>query len=145
MEPTLEDRRQRFGRAIRRENLDAQVRKALGKSGLSLAGLEPEITEGVLIEDVLRAKKTMQLLKSLGILIALDDFGTGYSSLSYHRGLPLDWIKIYRAFVGSLGQNERSLAIVRAVIGSLRVLACRCLLKGSKRRSKCCSLSRGLR
>lgn len=58
------------------------------KSGLSLAGLELEITEGVLIEDVLRAKKTMQSLKSLGILIALDDFGTGYSSLSYHRGLP---------------------------------------------------------
>ncbi|WP_346657740.1 EAL domain-containing protein [Bradyrhizobium sp. 160] len=73
---------------FRRENLDAQVRKALGESGLSLAGLELEITEGVLIEDVLRAKKTMQSLKSLGILIALDDFGTGYSSLSYHRGLP---------------------------------------------------------
>ncbi|WP_253075744.1 hypothetical protein [Bradyrhizobium sp. 139] len=45
---------------FRRENLDAQVRKALGESGLSLAGLELEITEGVLIEDVLRAKKTMQ-------------------------------------------------------------------------------------
>lgn len=72
---------------FRRENLDAQV-KVLGESGLSLAGLELEITEGVLIEDVLRAKKTMQSLKSLGILIALDDFGTGYSSLSYHRGLP---------------------------------------------------------
>lgn len=67
---------------FRRENLDAQVRKELGESGLSLAGLELEITEGVLIEHVLRAKKTMQSLKSLGILIALDDFGTGYSWLS---------------------------------------------------------------
>lgn len=84
----------------------------------------------------------MQSLKSLGILIALDDFGTGYSSLSYIEAFPLDRIKIYRAFVASLGQNERSLAIVRAVIGLAQVLACRCLLKGSKRSSKCRSLSR---
>lgn len=46
MEPTLGERRQRLGRAIRKENLDAQVRKALRESGLSLAGLELEITEG---------------------------------------------------------------------------------------------------
>lgn len=53
MEPTLEDRRQRLGRAIP-EDLDVQVRKELGESGLSLAGLELEITVGVLIEDVAR-------------------------------------------------------------------------------------------
>jgi predicted signal transduction protein with EAL and GGDEF domain len=64
---------------FRRENLDTQVRKALRESGLALARLELEIAEGVLIEDVRRAKKTMQSLKSLGILIALDDFGTNSS------------------------------------------------------------------
>ncbi|MGY4501548.1 EAL domain-containing protein (putative c-di-GMP-specific phosphodiesterase class I) [Bradyrhizobium sp. GM24.11] len=114
---------------FRRENLDAQVRKAL-RSGLSLARLELEITEGVLIEDVSRAKKTMQSLKSLGILIALDDFGTRYSSLSYIEAFPLDRIKIYRAFVASLGQNERSLAIVRAVIGLAQGLGVPVLAEG---------------
>ncbi|MCK1452991.1 EAL domain-containing protein [Bradyrhizobium sp. 35] len=115
---------------FRRENLDAQVRKALRESGLAPARLELEITEGVLIEDVSRAKKTMQSLKSLGILIALDDFGTGYSSLSYVEAFPLDRIKIDRSFVASLGQSERSLAIVRAIIGLAHGLGVPVLAEG---------------
>lgn len=112
MGPTLQDLRQRLGRAIPQ----GKPRKALRDSGLAPSRLELEITEGVLIENVSRAKKTMQSLKSLGILIALDDFGTGYSSLSYVEAFPLDRIKVDRSFVASLGQSERSLAIVHAVI-----------------------------
>ena len=115
---------------FRRENLDTQVRKALRDSGLSPARLELEITEGVLIEDVLRAKKAMQSLKNLGVLIALDDFGTGYSSLSYVEAFPLDRIKIDRSFVASLGQSERSLAIVRAIIGLAHGLGVPVLAEG---------------
>lgn len=115
---------------FRRENLDGQVRKALRDSGLSATRLELEITEGVLIEDIARAKRTMQSLKDLGVLIALDDFGTGYSSLSYVEAFPLDRIKIDRAFVGSLGQTARSLAIVRAVIGLAHGLGVPVLAEG---------------
>jgi diguanylate cyclase (GGDEF)-like protein len=115
---------------FRRENLDALVRKALRDTGLEPSRLELEITEGVLIEDVSRAKKTMLSLKSLGILIALDDFGTGYSSLSYVEAFPLDRIKIDRSFVASLGQSERSLAIVRAVIGLAHGLGVPVLAEG---------------
>jgi EAL domain-containing protein (putative c-di-GMP-specific phosphodiesterase class I) len=115
---------------FRSENLDTQVRKALRESGLAPARLELEITEGVLIEDVPRAKKTMQSLKSLGILIALDDFGTGYSSLSYVEAFPLDRINIDRYFIASLGQSERSLAIVRAVIGLAHRLGVPVLVEG---------------
>jgi len=102
---------------FRRENLEHQVCTALRDSGLSPSRLELEITEGVLIEDILRASQTLKSLKSLGIMIALDDFGTGYSSLSYLQAFPLDRIKIDRSFVTSLGSSARSLAIVRAVIG----------------------------
>ena len=115
---------------FRRENLDGQVRRALRDSGLPAARLELEITEGVLIEDMPRAKRTMQSLKALGILIALDDFGTGYSSLSYLEAFPLDRIKIDRSFVASLGQSERSLAIVRAVIGLAHGLGVPVLAEG---------------
>ncbi len=115
---------------FRRENLDAQVRRALRESGLAPGRLELEITEGVLIEDVSRAKKTMQSLKNLGILIALDDFGTGYSSLSYVEAFPLDRIKIDRSFIAALGQSERSLAIVRAVIGLAHGLGVPVLAEG---------------
>ncbi|TQF33376.1 diguanylate cyclase [Bradyrhizobium sp. UNPA324] len=115
---------------FRRENLDGQVRRALRDSGLAAARLELEITEGVLIEDMSRAKRTMQSLKALGILIALDDFGTGYSSLSYLEAFPLDRIKIDRSFVALLGQSERSLAIVRAVIGLAHGLGVPVLAEG---------------
>ncbi|UWU72667.1 bifunctional diguanylate cyclase/phosphodiesterase [Bradyrhizobium sp. NC92] len=115
---------------FRRENLNAQVRRALRDSGLAAARLELEITEGVLIEDVPRARRTMQSLKSLGILIALDDFGTGYSSLSYLEAFPLDRIKVDRSFVAALGQSERSLAIVRAVIGLAHGLGVPVLAEG---------------
>jgi EAL domain-containing protein (putative c-di-GMP-specific phosphodiesterase class I) len=77
-----------------------------------------------------RAKRTMQSLKALGILIALDDFGTGYSSLSYLEAFPLDRIKIDRSFVASLGQSQRSLAIVRAVIGLAHGLGVPVLAEG---------------
>jgi diguanylate cyclase (GGDEF)-like protein/PAS domain S-box-containing protein len=115
---------------FRRENLDRQVRRSLRDSGLPAARLELEITEGVLIEDMPRAKRTMQSLKALGILIALDDFGTGYSSLSYLEAFPLDRIKIDRSFVASLGQSDRSLAIVRAVIGLAHGLGVPVLAEG---------------
>ncbi|WP_377828882.1 putative bifunctional diguanylate cyclase/phosphodiesterase [Bradyrhizobium lupini] len=119
---------------FRRENLDAQVRMALRETGLEPSRLELEITEGVLIEDVSRAKKAMQSLKSLGILIALDDFRTGYSSLSYVEAFPLDRIKIDRSFVASLGQSERSLAIVRAIIGLAHGLGVPVLAEGIETR-----------
>ncbi|SFQ28313.1 PAS domain S-box-containing protein/diguanylate cyclase (GGDEF) domain-containing protein [Bradyrhizobium sp. Ghvi] len=115
---------------FRRDNLDVQVRKALQQSGLAASRLELEITEGVFIEDILRAKKAMQALKNLGIRIALDDFGTGYSSLSYIEAFPLDRIKIDRSFVASLGQSERSLAVVRAVIGLAHGLGVPVLAEG---------------
>ncbi|SPP93032.1 Uncharacterized signaling protein CC_0091 (fragment) [Bradyrhizobium vignae] len=115
---------------FRRENLDVQVAAALRQSGLSASRLELEITEGVLIEDLSRAKKTMQSLKALRILIALDDFGTGYSSLSYLEAFPLDRIKLDRSFVASLGRSDRALAIVRAVIGLAHGLGVPVLAEG---------------
>jgi predicted signal transduction protein with EAL and GGDEF domain len=115
---------------FRRENFDAQVHKALLQSGLSPSRLELEITEGVLIEDLLRAKNAMRALKRLGVLIALDDFGTGYSSLSYLEAFPLDRIKIDRSFVASLGESERALAVIRAVIGLAHGLGVPVLAEG---------------
>lgn len=121
---------------FRRENLVRQVRRSLQDSGLPAARLELEITEGVLIEDVARAKKTMQSLKALGLLIALDDFGKGYSSLSYLEAFPLDRIKIDRSFVASLDRSERSLAIVRAVIGLAHGLGVPVLAEGIETESQ---------
>ena len=115
---------------FRRGDLQHLVQTVLHESGISPARLELEITEGVLIENVARAASMLNALKTLGIRIALDDFGTGYSSLSYLQSFPLDRIKIDRSFVASLGRTDRSLAIVRAVIGLAHGLGLPALAEG---------------
>ncbi|HEX9471787.1 MAG TPA: EAL domain-containing protein [Bradyrhizobium sp.] len=115
---------------FRRGDLQQLIRTVLHESGIPPARLELEITEGVLIENVARAASILNALKILGIRIALDDFGTGYSSLSYLQSLPLDRIKIDRSFIASLGRTDRSLAIVRAVIGLAHGLGLPVLAEG---------------
>jgi diguanylate cyclase (GGDEF)-like protein/PAS domain S-box-containing protein len=115
---------------FRRGNLQQLVDTVLRESGLSPGQLELEITEGVLIENVARAALMLKGLKTLGVRIALDDFGTGYSSLSYLQSFPLDRIKIDQSFIASLGRTDRSLAIVRAVIGLAHGLGLPVLAEG---------------
>ncbi|MGB0895251.1 MAG: EAL domain-containing protein [Parashewanella sp.] len=68
--------------------------------------LEIEITEGSFIDDIQMAIDKIEQLKRLGFRIAIDDFGTGYSSLSYLKVLPVDTLKIDRAFIEGLPEND---------------------------------------
>jgi diguanylate cyclase (GGDEF)-like protein/PAS domain S-box-containing protein len=65
-----------------------------------------EITESMFIHDLNRAIEYLLEMKELGISIALDDFGTGFSSLSYLTRLPIDYLKIDRAFVSRLDESQ---------------------------------------
>jgi diguanylate cyclase (GGDEF)-like protein len=78
--------------------------------------LELEITESVAMEDADFMLDTLQLVRELGISIAIDDFGTGYSSLSHLRQLPIDRLKIDRAFVTELSQQVAGGHIASMVI-----------------------------
>jgi diguanylate cyclase len=64
--------------------------------------LNLEVTESILIADLDQAVKTLGQIKRLGVSVSLDDFGTGYSALSYLSRLPVDVLKIDRAFVSGL-------------------------------------------
>jgi diguanylate cyclase (GGDEF)-like protein len=127
---------------FRRGNLPQVVRKVLQETGIAPGRVELEITEGVLIENVARTTTMLNSLKALGMRIALDDFGTGYSSLSYLQSFPLDRIKIDRTFVASLGRTERSLAIVRAVIGLAHGLGLPVLAEGVETNEQLAALVR---
>ncbi len=115
---------------FRRSALERTVQTVLDETALAPHRLELELTEGVLIENVGRAKQTLRDLKALGVRLALDDFGIGYSSLSCLQSFPLDRIKIDRTFISNLGRTERSLAIVRAVIGLAHGLGVPVLAEG---------------
>lgn len=60
--------------------------------------------------------RALAYLRAIGVRLVLDDFGTGWSSLAYLRQLPLDTIKIDRSFVTDLGDGDRNVAIVQAVL-----------------------------
>ena len=92
------------------------VSDAIRRNHLSAGELSFEITESVLMEDVELSIESLVGLKALGVRLAVDDFGTGYSSLAYLKRLPLDSLKIDRAFVDGLGTDPNDSAIVAAVV-----------------------------
>jgi len=79
---------------------------AIDAHGIDPGRLEFEVTEGVLIENVAKVIQRLTQLKEKGVTISIDDFGTGFSSLSYLRRLPLDKLKIDRAFVKDIPRQD---------------------------------------
>jgi diguanylate cyclase (GGDEF)-like protein/PAS domain S-box-containing protein len=102
---------------FRNKELAATIGQILQETGLPPSRLELEITESVLINDATSALAILSSLKSMGVRIAMDDFGTGYSSLGYLNSFPFDKIKIDRSFISKLSDEDKSLAIVRSVVG----------------------------
>jgi diguanylate cyclase (GGDEF)-like protein/PAS domain S-box-containing protein len=94
----------------------ASVNQAMRHNRLTPGRLSFEITESVLMDDVEFSIESLVGLKALGVHLAVDDFGTGYSSLAYLKRLPLDTLKIDRAFVDGLGTDPNDSAIVAAVV-----------------------------
>lgn len=78
--------------------------------------LELELTESMIIEDADSVIALLRQFRESGIKISVDDFGTGYSSLSYLRDLPVDTLKIDRAFIEEVENSKQQLAIVKAIV-----------------------------
>ena len=75
-----------------------------------------EITEDLLMGDRVRAQSILARLRAAGVRVAIDDYGTGYSSLAYLMELPVDELKLDRAFVARIGKDPRARAIVSSTI-----------------------------
>ncbi|MGA2189677.1 MAG: EAL domain-containing protein [Steroidobacteraceae bacterium] len=80
-------------------------------------GIDLEITETALLQDIDGAGRQLRELRAAGIRIALDDFGTGYSSLGLLSRLPVDLLKIDRSFVKGLPNDHTSMTLTRTIIG----------------------------
>ncbi len=94
---------------------DAMVSQ-IQDSGCNLSRIELEITEQVFLGDFDSAIEKLQQLRSTGLSIALDDFGTGYSSFNYLKKLPIDTLKIDRAFITHIDRNWAEYAIIKALV-----------------------------
>ena len=93
-----------------------RVRAALAHSGLDAPALQLEITESGVMDDPGDAAERLHALRALGIRIAVDDFGTGYSSLLQLRRLPVDVLKVDRAFVAGMTEQDEDAAIVAGTV-----------------------------
>jgi diguanylate cyclase (GGDEF)-like protein/PAS domain S-box-containing protein len=105
------------GRQLNHDSLVPDVRRILADSGLDPQYLILEVTESVVMSDIDMVIKRLKELKELGISIAIDDFGTGYSSLAYLRQLPVDILKIDKAFIDAAASGDPGGdAIMRAIV-----------------------------
>jgi len=102
------------GRHLLSGQLPQHLRAALERSGIDAGRLSIELTETVVLDDLVTAAFELQAVRDLGISVAIDDFGTGYTSLAHLQQLPIDSIKIDRSLIGQLDM-KRGLALVRMV------------------------------
>jgi len=106
------------------------VAAALRASGIDPSMLEFEITETAVMKNMVEAIALLESLRTLGVRLAIDDFGTGYSSLAYLKELPVDVLKVDRAFVRHLPHSRDDLAITRAVIAMAHGLSMKVVAEG---------------
>jgi diguanylate cyclase (GGDEF)-like protein/PAS domain S-box-containing protein len=103
-------------RQLHHDGLVKEITHSLRHTGLRPAELCLEVTETAVHEDPEMTKTVLTKISDLGVRIALDDFGTGYSSLAHLRCLPVDALKIDRAFVNGLADRGSDSAIITAVV-----------------------------
>jgi len=103
-------------RDLQNEKLPATICAELEQNGMDTSCLILEITEEAVVHDLDHAVSVLSEMRQRGLRTSMDDFGTGYSSLSHLQKLPVDELKIDRAFVSCLPEHKQNAAIVRSVI-----------------------------
>jgi diguanylate cyclase (GGDEF)-like protein/PAS domain S-box-containing protein len=115
---------------LRNHGFTAEIGQVIGIDAHAAAGLELEITESLIMEDVKHSIASLQAIRAMGVTIAIDDFGTGFSSLSYLSKLPVDTLKIDRSFVIDMTAGPEGLALVSTIIGLAHSLKLKVVAEG---------------
>ena len=107
-----------------------RIASAIARHGIDASRLIIELTEGILLADVHRARQWLIAVRQQGCRVYLDDFGTGYSSLSYLKRFPVDTIKIDKSFVRDMGSDTEDRTLVETIIVMARTLGMRVVAEG---------------
>ncbi len=117
-------------RQFRQPNFISQVQAILDETGANPSKLGLELTEGMVIDNIVDTIEKMQGLKELGLELSIDDFGTGYSSLAYLKKMPLDVLKIDQSFVRDIETDASDAAIVDTIISMAKHLDLKVIAEG---------------
>ncbi len=115
---------------LRHRDFIAEIKAAIGIDPHAAAGLELEITESLIMENIKHSIEDLKTIRALGVTIAIDDFGTGFSSLSYLAKLPVDTLKIDRSFVIDMTAGPEGLALVSTIINLAHSLRLKVVAEG---------------
>ena len=108
----------------------ALLKTVLDETGLEPSRLELEITEEMLISDFEDLRNTLLSIRDVGVKIAIDDFGSGQTSLRYLNNLPVDKLKIDRAFIQGIETDERAQEIAQSIVMLGHKLGCQVTAEG---------------
>jgi diguanylate cyclase (GGDEF)-like protein len=115
---------------LRNRSFLADIEQAISIAPDAASGLELELTETLIMEDVGQSIGSLLAIRALGVTIAIDDFGTGFSSLSYLSKLPVDTLKIDRSFVTDMIASADGLTLVSVIINLAHALKLKVVAEG---------------
>jgi EAL domain-containing protein (putative c-di-GMP-specific phosphodiesterase class I) len=115
---------------LRNPDLVAEIKDLVDSEPHAADGLELEITESLIMENVAQNIDSLRAIRALGVTIAIDDFGTGFSSLAYLAKLPVDTLKIDRSFVLDMTVGPEGLALVSTIINLAHSLKLKVVAEG---------------
>ena len=101
---------------LTKPNLAERIEDLLEQYRIKSHNLKLEITETVLMKNAFSVIPTLERLRMLGVRLAIDDFGTGYSSLSYLHYLPVDTLKVDKAFIRELDDHMDRPRIIQTIM-----------------------------
>src|SRR5271167_1455774 len=113
-------------------DLPNEIRKCLDQTGVDPSCLQLEIIETIAMGDAEKSGHVLSQLKALGVGLSIDDFGTGYSSLSRLRRIPVDTLKIDRAFILNMDSDPENREIVRIIIMLAHNLGLKVVAEGTE-------------
>jgi len=115
---------------FKNNDLVKKIKRLLEKYGLNGNDIMLEITETTAMDTLSEIIPILNQLRSFGIGVAVDDFGTGHSSLSYLKSLPVDVLKIDRAFVKDLAIDTDDEKIVMAILSLGKLFSMKVVAEG---------------
>jgi PAS domain S-box-containing protein/diguanylate cyclase (GGDEF)-like protein len=114
---------------LRRRDFPRQVLSCLDCYG-GRAGLDIEITESMLMQDIELSIRKLSELREAGVDVAIDDFGTGYSSLRLLSKLPVSTLKIDHSFVEGGCESRGGMTLLATIISLARSLGMKSIAEG---------------
>lgn len=116
-------------RQLKHGSFHGFLKATLQQHNIKAQRLILEITESMVMEDLMKGREALLALKEIGVSLAIDDFGAGYSSLTYLQHLPLDSLKIDKSLIDGM-LDERSIHVVASVIRLAQGLSLKTIAEG---------------